>query len=39
VRFHDRETSFGVIRRETLPWPPRRRMRFTDDILGFGVSL
>jgi len=28
VTFQDRERSLGVIRRETLPWPPRRRMFF-----------
>jgi hypothetical protein len=27
VRFQERERILGVMRRETLPWPPRRRIR------------
>lgn len=27
MRFQDRERILGVSRRDTLPWPPRRRMR------------
>jgi hypothetical protein len=41
VTFQERERSFGVMRRETFPCPPRRRIRgaaivlFTCAYLGY----
>lgn len=41
VTFQLRERSLGVMRRETLPWPPRRRMFFggmVDGVRGIGFE-
>lgn len=37
MRFQERARSLGVRRRETLPWPPRSRMR--GDIVQVVVGL